>query len=63
MKFGTWNVRSPYRAGDLGLETSELEKYEMDNMRNWVHSALDRDYWRALVNVASNLRGFHNPWS
>ena len=25
------------------------------NMRNWVDSAQDRDYWRALVNVALNL--------
>ena len=26
------------------------------NTRNWVDSAQDRDYWRALVNVALNLR-------
>ena len=26
------------------------------NTRNWVDSAHDRDYWRALVNVALNLR-------
>jgi hypothetical protein len=25
------------------------------NTRNWVDSALDRDYWRALVNAALNL--------
>ena len=25
------------------------------NMRNWVDSVQDRDYWRALVNVALNL--------
>ena len=25
------------------------------NMRNWVDSAQDRGYWRALVNVALNL--------
>jgi hypothetical protein len=24
--------------------------------RNWVDSAQDTDYWRALVNVALNLR-------
>ena len=26
------------------------------NMRNWVDSAQDRNYWRALVNAALNLR-------
>ena len=26
------------------------------NAGNWVHSAQDRDYWRALMNTALNLR-------
>ena len=26
------------------------------NTKNWVDSARDRDYWRALVNAALNLR-------
>ena len=26
------------------------------NARNWVDSAQSRDYWRALVNAALNLR-------
>jgi hypothetical protein len=26
------------------------------NTRNWVDSAQDRDYWKALVNAALNLR-------
>jgi hypothetical protein len=26
------------------------------NRRNWIDSAQDRDYWRALVNAALNLR-------
>ena len=36
-------------------------QYKMDlkeigiNMRNWVDLAQDRDYWRALVDVALNL--------
>ena len=30
---------------------------EMDiNMRNWIDSAQDRDYWGALVNMALNLQ-------
>ena len=32
------------------------------NMRNWVDSAQDKDYWRALVNATLNS-GFHKPWS
>ena len=26
------------------------------NLRNWIDSAQDRDYWRLLVNAALNLR-------
>ena len=26
------------------------------NMRNWVDSAQERDYWRALVNAALNFQ-------
>jgi hypothetical protein len=26
------------------------------NMRNWVDSAQDKDYWRALMNTELNLR-------
>ena len=33
----------------------DLEKIGI-NMRNWVDSAQGRDYWRALVNAALNLR-------
>ena len=32
------------------------------NVGNWVDSAQDRNYWRALVNAALNS-GFHKPWS
>ena len=32
------------------------------NAGNWVDSAQDKDYWRALVNEGLNLR-FHKPWS
>ena len=33
----------------------DLEKIGI-NPGNWVDSAQDRDYWRALVNAALNLR-------
>ena len=26
------------------------------NIKNWIDSAQDRDYWRALLNAALNLR-------
>ena len=32
------------------------------NTRNWVDLAEDKDYWKALVNAALNLR-FHKPRS
>ena len=35
-----------------------MELKEIDiNTRNWVDSAQDRNYWRALVNEALNLQG------
>ena len=33
-----------------------MELKEIISMRNWVDSAQNRDYWRALVNAALNLR-------
>ena len=33
----------------------ELKEISIDT-RNWVYSAQDMDYWRALVNAALNLR-------
>jgi hypothetical protein len=30
IRFGMWNVKSLYRAGALGLVTSEIDKYRMD---------------------------------
>ena len=37
----------------------DLEEINI-NAGNWVDSAQDRDYWRALVNVALNP-GFYKP--
>ena len=33
MRFGTWNVRSLYRAGELGLVTTEIDRRRMDLVR------------------------------
>ena len=33
-----------------------------NNTRNWVDSAQDMDYWRAIVNAGLNSRA-HKPWS
>jgi hypothetical protein len=30
MRFGTWNVRSLYRAGSLMTVASEISKYKLD---------------------------------
>ena len=37
----------------------DLEEIRI-NAGNWVDSAQDRNYWRALVNAELNL---HKPWS
>ena len=39
----------------LGRPRIELEEIGI-NAGNWVDSAQDRNYWRALVNAALNLR-------
>ena len=34
-----------------------MDPKEIDiNMKNWVDSAQDRDYWRAIVNATLNLQ-------
>ena len=38
--------------GNIRLDLKEMGI----NTRNWVDSVQDRDYWRALVNAALNLR-------
>ena len=45
------------RWGDnVGMDLEEIGI----NAGNWVDSAQDRNYWRALVNAALNP-GFHKP--
>ena len=38
--------------GTIGMDLEEIGI----NVGNWVDSAQDRDYWRAFVNAALNLR-------
>ena len=61
----TFNILAGKPSGNrpLGWPRSRWEdNIRMDvkemgiNTRNWVDSAQDRDYWRALVNWALNLR-------
>ena len=41
----------------MGGQSIKMDLKEMGiNTRNWVDSAKDRDYWRALVNTVLNLR-------
>ena len=38
-------------------DSIRIDLKEIDiNIRNWIDSSQDRDYWRALVNGALNLR-------
>ena len=37
---------------NIRIDLTEIDIYT----RNWVDSAQDRNYWRALVNAALNLR-------
>ena len=40
------------REDDVRMDLEEIGI----NVGNWVDSAQDRDYWRALINAALNLR-------
>jgi hypothetical protein len=59
MGFGTWNVRSLYRAGSLKavVDNIKMDVREIgwDGM-DWIDLAQDKDQWRALVNTVMNLR-------
>jgi len=42
MRFGTWNVKSLYRAGSLTAATGELARYKLD--LRWISRKLDVGY-------------------
>ena len=51
---GKRSLRRPKRRWEDNIR---MDLKEIDiNTLNWVDSAQDRDYWRALVNAALNLR-------
>jgi hypothetical protein len=70
MRFGTWNIRSLYRAGSLMTVSRELSRPRrrwIDNIKmdlleiglsvvDWICLAQDRYSWRALVNSVMKLR-------
>jgi hypothetical protein len=49
---GTRLLKRPMRRWEDNIRMNLKEI----NTRNWADSAKDRDYWRALVNTALNLR-------
>ena len=53
-KTGKTPVWMPSRrwVGNIRIDLKEIDI----NARNWIDSAQDRDYWRALVNVALDLQ-------
>ena len=52
-----WRPRRRWE-GNIGMDLEEIGI----NAGKWVDLAQDRDYWRALVNAALNLR-VHKPCS
>ena len=56
MRFGTWNVRSLYRAGSLTSPQQMGWGGEGGRGKDWIDLAHDRNRWRALVNAVMNLR-------
>ena len=51
---GKRHLERPRRRWEDNIRV-HLEKIDI-NVGNWVDSAQDRNYWRALVNAALNLR-------
>ena len=55
--------KPPERSRHRWEDNIRMDIKEMGgNMRNWIDSAQDTDFWRALVNAALNFR-FHKPWT
>ena len=49
--------KRPLRRSRLRWEDIRMDLKEIGiNTRNWVDSAQDKDYWRALLNAALNLQ-------
>ena len=59
-KFEQVNLQERDLWGGLGVRWEDNIRKDLEgigiNMGNWVDLAQDRNYWRALVNAALNLR-------
>ena len=56
-KFKQVNLQERDIWGGLGVDNIRMNLEEIGiNAGNWVDSAQDRNFWRALVNAALNLR-------
>jgi len=56
IRFGTWNVRSLYRAGSLTAVARELAQEMGCVGMDGIELAEDRDRWQALANAVMNLQ-------
>ena len=55
-KFYEVNLQERYFSGGLGVDGKTILEWTLKNTLNLVVSTQERNYWRALVNVALNLR-------
>jgi hypothetical protein len=55
MRFGTWNVRSLYRADSLMKDVKEISKYKLDLVRRVQEVRCNRVALHQQVNIHSSM--------
>ena len=55
-RMSAFNILTGKPSGKIPLKRPRPLEETGINTRNWVDLALDKDYWRALVNAAMTLR-------